>query len=328
MDRRAFLVGGGAMLVATPLGAEAQPAGKVVRIGFVEATGSSSGGHLLDAFRRELRDLGYVEGQNITIEARWAEGMAEGFRVPLAEFVALRVDVIVVGSGIGARAAKGATATIPIVFAGVSDPVGLGLVTNLARPGANVTGVSLAIGEQFSGKWVELVREAVPNATHIGVLVSSTNPASEAFSKAMSAAAQALGMNLRPFDGRDASHLARAFTAMTHERLDALIVTADPLFFTQRTLIVEFAAGRRLPTMFFFKELVAAGGLMSYGPSIAESFRRAASYVDRILKGTKPGDLPIEQPTKFELVINLKTARALGVTIPQSLLLRADQVLE
>src|SRR6266849_1589608 len=208
MDRRAFVGTVTRGLLAAPLAAEAQPVGKAVRIGFVEATGPSTGGHLLEAFRSGLRDLGYVEGQNITIEARWAEGMAEGFRVPLAEFVALRVDVIVVGSGIGAREAKSTTATIPIVFAGVSDPVGVGLVTNLARPGANITGVSLAIGEQFSSKWVELLREAVPKITHIGVLVSSTNPASEAFSKSMSAAAQALGIKLRPFDGRDTSHLA------------------------------------------------------------------------------------------------------------------------
>jgi len=322
MDRRTFLCGLTLGALSWPLAGEAQQAGKVARVGVIEATSPSAGRPILDAFREGLRDLGYTEGQNVIIEERWAEERPERFPVLIAELVRLNSDVIVVGSNPGSQAAKDAKTTIPIVFAAVSDPVGRGLVANLARPGGNLTGVSLSFEEGLSGKWLELLRDAFPRITRVTAF--GRNPIDPVFRRDMTAAAQMLGISLRLVPLRDLAELDTALARISRDRPDALILTATPLLFTYRARIADSASQLRLPTVAFSRELAAVGILMSYGPSISGSFRRAASYVDKILKGAKPADLPVEQPTKFELVINMKTAKALGLTIPPSLLLRAD----
>jgi ABC-type uncharacterized transport system substrate-binding protein len=327
VNRRAFLTGLGAVL-ATPLAAEAQVTGKAPTVGFVEAGSSSGNRQFADAFRQGLKELGYVEGQNILIEERWAEGRAERFPGLLAELLRLKIDVIVQASGQGAMAAKKATTTVPIVFVGVGDPVGAGLVTSLARPGGNLTGLSLAWAEGLAGKWPELVKETVPGVSSVGLLFNPVSPTMPPYVKAAKAAASMLGVRLQEFEVRDAKDLDGAFAAMARQKLGALIVITDPLTLRHRTQVVQLAANNRLPAVYTFGEFVRAGGLVAYGPSVTEMFHRAAAYVDRILKGAKPADLPVEQPTKFELVINLKTAKTLGLTIPRSLLLRADQVIE
>ena len=236
--------------------------------------------------------------------------------------------MIVVSSGAGALAAKKAGGTIPIVFAAVLDPVGSGIVESLARPGGNITGTSLAIGEGYSGKWVELLKETVPRISRMAVLLNGANPASRIYLQEMQGAARALQVRLQIFEARELGQLESAFPLMEKDRARALIVTADPLFSTHRGPILEFAGRRRVPVMYCFREFVDAGGLMAYGPSLPASYRRVATYVDKILKGTKPADLPVEQPTRFELVINLKTAKTLGLTIPPSVMVRADQVIQ
>ena len=236
--------------------------------------------------------------------------------------------MIVVASVYGARAAKSGATTIPVVFTLVPDPVGAGLVTNPSRPGGNLTGIAVALGAQISGKWVDLVKEALPTTTRLGVLANPANPIHDTSLAAMSGAAQARGVTLRVVEARDAGQLTGALTRISSERLDALIVAADVLFRNERDRIVDFVAGQRLPTMFYAREFAEAGGLMTYGPSGPDMFRQAAGLVDRILKGAKPGDLPVEQPAKFELVVNMKTAKALGLVIPPSVLQRADQVIE
>ena len=327
MDRRAFLATLTGGLLAAPLAAEAQSAGRVYRIGIISPT-SLFPEHPSHAFRQALRELGYVEGQNVIIEQRFAEGQAERFPELLAEAIRLKVDVLVVGSTPGVLAAKRATATVPIVFAGVPDPVAQGVVASLARPGRNITGISMAIGEGFAAKWVELLKEAAPSVSHLAVLWNSTNPAAATFVKEVQAAARVLNVKLDLVAVGNVTQLDSAFAAITASPARDVIVTADPFFYTNRIRLVQFAASRRLPAAYFVRDFVDAGGLMAYGPSLAESYRRAATDVDKILKGAKPGDLPVEQPTKLELVINLKTAKALGLTIPPSLLLRADQVIE
>jgi putative tryptophan/tyrosine transport system substrate-binding protein len=327
MSRRTFIAHGAAFL-AVPLAAEAQVAGKTPTIGFVEAGSSSVNRHFADAFRQGLKELGYVEGQSILIEERWAEGKAERFPGLLAELLGLKIDVIVQASGQGAVAAKKATTTVPIVFVGVGDPVGAGLVTSLARPGGNLTGLSLAWAEGLAGKWPELVKETVPSASSAGLLFNPVSPTMASYVRAAQAAASKLGLRLQEFEVRDAKDFDGAFAAMARQKLRALIVITDPLTLRYRTRVVQLAASSRLPAVYTFGEFARVGGLVAYGPSVTEMFHRAAAYVDRILKGAKPADLPVEQPTKFELVINLKAAKALGLTIPPSLLLRADQVLE
>ena len=318
-----------ATLILTSLyPAHAQQPKKVPRIGFIGASSSSTGGHYLEALRHGLRDLGYVEGQNIAIEVRWAEGSAERFPHVIAELNRLKVDVMVVSAAAGALAAKNAGITTPVVFVAVTDPIGYGIINSLARPGGNLTGTALAVGEGFSGKWVELLKEAVPKVARMAVLRNPTHPVAEVFLREMQAVGRALKVRLDFFEARDPSQLGSALSRMEKERAGALIVTPDPLFGSQRSRIVDFAARRRLPSMFFYKEFVDAGGLMSYGPSFPDSYRRAATYVDKILKGAKPGDLPVEQPTKFELVINLKTAKQIGLTIPSSVLFQADKVIK
>jgi putative ABC transport system substrate-binding protein len=308
--------------------AQAQQPKKVPRIGFISPSSSSTAGPNLEAFRHGLRDLGYLERENIHVEVRWAEGSGERLPHLIAELIRLKVDVMVIGGAAGALAAKNAGIAIPVVFAAVTDPLGYGLIDSLARPGGNLTGTALAVGEGFSGKWVELLKEAVPKVARMAVLRNPAHPVGEVFLKEMQAAGRALRVRLDFFEARDPGQLGSALSRMEKERAAALIVTPDPLFSSQRSRIMDFLARRRLPSMFFYKEFVDAGGLMAYGPSFTESYRRAATYVDKILKGTKPADLPVEQPMKFELVINLKAAKQIGLTMPQWLLMKADKVIQ
>lgn len=324
VGRRKFLVAGGALLVA-PLAAEAQRAERVYRIGFVSPTAP---GARNVAFLHGLRELGYVEGQNVSVEMRFAEGQPERLPGLVEELIRLKVDVLVVGATIGARAAKKATTTIPIVFAGSSDPVAGGIVANLARPGGNITGISLAYGDGFAGKWLELLREAAPNVSHFSALWSSSNAAAAKFVKELQVAARVLNARLDVHQAMNLPELDDALAAIRRGGSRSLIVTPSPFASTQRDKLVQFAASTGLPAMYFADDFADAGGLMSYGPSIDDTYRRAATYVDKILKGAKPGDLAIEQPTRFALTINLRTARVLGLKIPQAVLLRADRIIE
>ncbi len=319
-------------LLAAPLAATAQQAAKIARIGYL-APNLVANPHLPEAFRQGLRDLGYVEGRNVVIEYRDAEGKRERFPALAAELVALKVDVIFVGGSTQATlAAMQATKTIPIVFTGVGDPVTSGLVTNLARPGGNVTGFS-GLGPELVGKRLELLTQAVPGVSRVAVL-SRPGALGERTDKDMlkgvEVAARALGVQLQFVEarGRGPEDFDRAFSDMTRARAGALTVLPSAMFLTERRRLVALAAKNRLPAVYTSREFVDAGGLMAYGANVADVFRRAATYVDKILKGAKPGDLPVEQPTKFELVINLKTAKALGLTIPPSLLQRADEVIQ
>jgi putative tryptophan/tyrosine transport system substrate-binding protein len=317
-------------LGAAPFAAEAQQAAKVARIGYL-ATNPASNPHLREAFRQGLRDLGYVEGRNLVIEYRDAEGKVERLPALAAELVALKVDVIVTeGSTLAARVAKEATRTIPIVFAGVGDPVESGLVTSLARPGGNVTGLS-SLGPELVGKRLELLKQAVPGVDRVAVLWlpgALGERTDKDMLKEEEAAARALGVRLQFVEARGADEFARAFSDMSSARAGALTVLPSNRFLREHRRLVDLAAENRLPAVYTSREFVDAGGLMSYGANFADLHRRAATYVDKILKGVKPGDLPVEQPTKFELVINLKTAKALGITIPQSVLARADEVIQ
>ena len=326
MDRRAFIgtLAGG--LLAAPVAAEAQPAGKVWRIGFVEAGSVSVNRHFLDAFRQGLAELGYIEGQQIAIEDRWADGQADAFPGLLAEVIRLKVDVIVVSSGNGGVAAKRATTTIPTVFF-VDDPVRLGLAASFARPGGNMTGLAFTPFAELLGKYVQLLKDLVPKASRVALLWERSGVWAASFQD-WRAAAKPLGVTLESFEVGDPRDFDRAFNRMGQERLDSVIVRSGPVTVRFRDRIVELVAKYRLPAIYSFGEFVRAGGLMAYGPSVPAVFQRMAYYVDKILRDAKPADLPIEQPSKFELLINLKTAKALGLTIPQSLLLRADEVIQ
>jgi putative ABC transport system substrate-binding protein len=330
MERRRFIevIAGG--FVAAPLAAEAQQAAKVARIGFLRSN-LAANPHLQEAFLQGLRDLGYVEGRNVVIEYRDAEGKLERLPALAAELVALKVDVIVTGGGTPtALAAKQATRTLPIVFASAPDPVTDGLVTSLARPGGNVTGLS-NLSPELVGKRLEQLKQAVPGVSRVAVLWQPGvmgERTEKDMPKAVEVAARALGVRPQFVEARGPADVDRAFSDMTRARAGALTVSGSAMFFNERRRLVDLAAKNRLPTVFPLKEYVDAGGLMAYGPNLPDLFRRAATYVDKILKGAKPGDLPVEQPTKFELVINLKTAKALGLTIPQSLLGRADQIIQ
>jgi len=307
-------------LIIAPLDGEAQQAGKVARVG-VLAVSAEAFSPRIEAFRKGLREHGYVEGKNVVLEYRYAEGKLDRLPDLAAQLVALKVDVIVTASPPAVRAAKNATSTIPIVFAAVGDPVAIGLVESLARPGQNITGLSIG-GPELDGKRLELLKEAVPKISRVAVLFA------EMPRKEREIAAQALGIQLISLPVRELGDIEPAFETARKENVHALLTSPSPLLNTVRERIVELAARNRLPAMYGGPEFVEAGGLMSYAPSYTDLFRRAATYVDKILKGAKPADLPVEQPTKFELVINLKTAKTLGLTIPQSLLLRADQVIE
>jgi putative tryptophan/tyrosine transport system substrate-binding protein len=321
--RRQFLIAGSALLAA-PF-ATAQRAGKIYRIGFVSV---SPPGPRSVAFLQGLRELGYVEGQNVNIEMRFAEERPERLPALVEELIRLKIDVLVVGTTIGARAAKMATSTIPTVFAGSSDPVAGGIVTNLARPGGNITGFSLAYGDGFAGKWLELLREAAPNVSHVAAIWNSNTAAHVNIERELRMTAQKSKVRLDVHHAANPSELDEALASIGAGGARGLIITPSPFFSNNQDKLVRFAESKRLPAMYFLEFFVDAGGLMSYGPSIADSYRRAALYVDKILKGAKPGDLPVQQPTKFELIINLRTARALGLRIPQPVLLRADRVIE
>ena len=326
MDRRAFLSTLAGGLFAAPLTAEAQPAGKIHRIGFLSPS-SSADPSILDAFREGLREVGYAEGQNITIASRWAEGKYDRLPGLAAQLVGLKVDIIVATAVPAIRAAKEATRTIPIIMAVVVDPMATGLVASLARPGGNITGLS-SMAPQITGKQLEMLKEVVPKASLVAVLWNPANAGNAPQIQQAQDAARALGVRLQPLGARGSSEIDSAFATMTSAQAGAVIVLVDAMLLDHRTQIADLAARRRLPAVYGLSDHAEAGGLMAYGPNRLGIVRRAATYVDRILKGAKPGDLPIEQPTKFELVINLKTAKALGLTIPPSLLQRADQVIE
>ena len=316
-----------------PVPAETQQTAKVARIGWLSpiAQGADAGPHLREAFLEGLRDLGYVEGRNLVIEVRSAEGKDERYAALATELAVLKVDVIVTTGGTpAALAAKQATRTLPIVFIGVGDPVTSGLVTSLARPGGNATGL-FNLSTELVGKRLEQLKQAVPGVNRVAVLwqPGATHERTEKETlKNAGVAARELGMRLQFVEARGPADFERAFSEMTRSRAGALTVLTTAMFFRERRRLVDLAAKNRLPTVFSWREYVDAGGLMSYGANTADLFRRAATYVDKILKGANPGDLPVEQPTKFELVINLKTAKALGRTIPPSVLARADHVLE
>jgi len=300
---------------------------RLYRIGFLGNSTAALEANLVGPFREGLRDLGYVEGRNIVIEYRWAEGKYERFPELIAELVALNVDVIVTAGTPAALAVKRSMVRIPLVMAAVGDPVGSGLVESLARPGGNFTGLT-AIAPDLEGKRLELLREVVPKVLHVSFLLNPDNALAVASERQARAAAKVLHVELQFVGVQEDSHLDQAFATIAKERPDAFIVLADRVFLHDRARIVDFAARNRLPAVYPYRELVEAGGLMSFGPNYADMHRRAATYVDKILKGAKPGDLPVEQPTKFELIINLKTAKVLGLAIPQSLLLRADEVIQ
>jgi len=316
-------------LLAPPLAAEAQPADKVARIGYLSVDVATNA-HLREAFLQGLRDLGYVEGRNVVIEYRDAEGKPERLPALAAELVALRVDVIVAGGTPHALAAYQATRILPIVFA-AADVVTGGRVASLARPGGNVTGVAVITQEELIGKRLELLKQAVPGVSRVAVLwqpgAQSERTEKDILMRA-EVAARALGLRVQFVEARSPKDFDRAFSEMTGARAGALTMVTSSMMFTSRRRLVDLAAKNRLPTASTFREYADDGGLMAYGPSVPDLFRRAATYVDKILKGAKPGDLPIEHPMKYELVINLKTAKALGLTIPPSLLSRADQIIE
>jgi len=324
VDRRAFIVTAAGFL-ATPLAAEAQQT-KLSRIGLL-GIGSAEQSPFFEAFRQELRERGWVEGQNIVFEDR---SRVEGYkRLPegAADLVRLKVDVIVTTNTTGAIAVKKATATIPIVTVMGVDPVQTGLAASLARPGGNVTGVA-HLGRELIGKRLELLKETLPGVSRIAVLWNPESRTEEFSVKDAEAAAKSLGLRVQPVEVRRPEYFEKAFTSMMHEHSDALVPATSSMFRAHRARVAELAAKHRLPAIFDSKAYVEAGGLMSYGSDTTAIYRGLAGYVDRILKGARPGDLPIEQPTKFELVVNLKTAKALGLTIPQSVLLRADEVIQ
>jgi len=313
-------------LLAAPLAAEGQQAGRTVTIGYLGNSSPSLESNVVEAFREGLRQLGYVEGRNLIIKFEWAEGQQERHPVLARELVRLKPDVILTTGTPGALAAKQATQSIPIV-AIAGDLVEAGLVSSLAKPGGNVTGLSV-LQPELEGKRLELLKEAVPKLSRVAVLLNPANPFTTIAWKATQPAAKALSVELQRVEARGANDLDRALARIEAAHPDGLVVIADRFLLSHRASIVQFVVKNRLPSMFSFREFAQEGGLMAYAPDFADSYRRAATYVDKILKGAKPADLPIEQPTKFELVINLKTARALGLAIPQSLLLRADEVIQ
>jgi putative ABC transport system substrate-binding protein len=328
MDRRTFITNVARGLVAVPLAVQAQQPGKIYRIGYLSAAAPDVSATVIDAFRQGLRERGWIEGRNIVIEFRWARGKLDLLPELASELVRMNVDVLVAAPTPPAMAASKATRTIPIVVIGVNDPVGLGLVSSLARPGGNVTGLTYSVGQEIYGKQLALLKEVAPKAKRVAVLWNPDISTLAPTIKDVHAAARSLELKLQPLEARGPAELESAFSAMARERVDGLLVIVDSVFSFHRAQLVDLAARSRLPAAYTNRQPVEAGGLMSYGPSFADLWHRAAGYVDRILKGAKPGDLPFEQPTKYELVVNLKTAKAFGLTIPQSVILRADQVIE
>src|SRR5437870_3944494 len=314
-------------LLTVPPAADAQQPAKIPRVGWLsDGIGAGARSHLHEAFLHGLRDLGYVEAENLIMERRDAEGQLERLPELAAQLVGLKVDVIVTWSVPGTRAAQRATSTIPIVMAQAGDPVRTGLVASLAQPGGNVTGLS-TMSSDIAGKQLQLLKEAAPTISRVAVLYNPTFPASVIGVREAQAAGPALGLAILPMEVRTSDELEDQFAVMTSVNIDALLTLGDPFASTHHRRIVDFAAKSQLPASYRWREFVEAGGLMSYGPSLRDFFRRAATYVDKILKGERPANLPVEQPMKFELVINLKTAKALGLTIPPTLLFQADEVI-
>jgi len=328
MDRRAFVTGLGAVLAA-PLAVEAQPPGKGSRIGYLsigfkDVADSDPG---LASFTRSLRELGYVEGRNVSLHIRYAEGRTERFAALATELVELKVDLIVTVGTPAALAAKQATSTIPVVMSAVGEPLEVKLVDSLARPGGNITGLSL-IAPELAAKRLDLLKQAMPKLSQVTVLWNSANKGMHPRFQETQAGAQTLGVAVRSATVQSPDDFAPLFVTLARERPEALLVLADTVTVANRQRTIEFATKNRVPAIYEARLFADAGGLMSYGVDFSDYYRHAAVYVDKILKGAKPADLPVEQPTKFELVINLKTAKALGLTIPPSLPLRADQVIE
>jgi putative ABC transport system substrate-binding protein len=314
-------------IFAAPLTAEAPQAPKVYRIGFLHPGSALPEPASLETLRQGMRELGYVEGQNLVMEYRYAEEREERLPALAAELVRLKVEVIVAGGTSATRAAQHATRTIPIVMTGTNDPVGAGFVASLARPEGNITGLSF-LGAELPGKRLELLKEAVPQSTRVAVLANPASPTYDPVMHNLTGAARALGLSLHLVEVRRAEELERAFAAMTHAGADALMVLSDSILLSQLPgRIADLAATHRLPAIYVRRVYVEAGGLISYGPSLPDLYRRAATYVDKILKGAKPAELPVEQPMKFELVLNLKTAKALGFTFPPAILFQADEVI-
>ena len=327
MDRRRFLLTSLAGAFAAPLAVEAQQAAKVYRIGYLGTSSASLESELVKAFQKGLADLGYVEGQNIVIEYRWAEGNYDRFPDLVTDLLGLKVDLIVTAGTPGALAAIRATKTTPIVMTVTGDAVGVGLVSSLARPGGNLTGLTTMVPE-LEGKRLELLREVLPKLTTIAVLLNTANPYVAIAWKQTQVSAQTLGLRVEPIELRGPEEFKNALARVARQHPNAITMVADRFLLAHRTQIVDFAAKERPPAIYPYRDFVVAGGLMSYSPSYEDLFRQSATYVDKILKGAKPRDLPVQQPTEFELLVNLKTAKALGLTIPPSLLARADQLIE
>jgi len=315
-----------AMFLAPCFLVEAQQQKRIPRIGYVDAGSPATTGHRADAFVRGLRELGYVEGQNFLIDYRWAEGKLERLPVFVKELVQTKVNVIVSSATPAIRIAKEQTSIIPIVMAGVTDPVGNGFVASLAHPGGNITGLT-HVAPDLTGKRLELIKEVIPGLVRVAVLWNPNQPGQSAAFKEMQTAAQALRLAVISMEARNRKEMEKVLSESAKDQSQALLELPDPLLFVNRELIAEIAAKLKLPTMYSFSEYVDAGGLMSYGTSFPGLFHRAATYVDKILKGAKPADLPVEQPTKFELIINLRTAKQIGLAIPPNVLARADKVI-
>jgi putative tryptophan/tyrosine transport system substrate-binding protein len=328
VDRRRFLLISLAGALAAPLAGGAQQAGKVYRVGILSLSAQADSLHLFDALEQGLRDRGYVDGRNITLEYRFAERRMERLPVLAAELVRLKVDLILAANNSQATAARQATTTIPIVMSLASDPVGEGLVASLARPGGNITGLTTDVTPETWGKRFQLLKELVPKIARAAVLSNSAFRANAARWKPTEDAARQLGVTLLPAEIRGPDGLENAFAIMVQGRAEGFIVFTDPVTHALRSQMAGLAAKNRLPAVYPWREAVDAGGLLSYGPDFSDLVRRAATYIDKILQGAKPGDLPMQQPTKFELVVNLRTAKTLDLTIPPSLLARADQVIE
>ena len=327
MKRREFITLLGGAVTAWPLGVGAQQAAMPV-IGFLGGGSPDAFAHVVDAFRQGLYETGFAEGQNVTIEYRWAEGQYDRLPALVADLIRQKSAVIVAtGGDVGVRAAKEATTALPIVFTSGSDPVAAGFVSSLNRPGGNVTGVSLFVSV-LEGKKLELLRELVPMAAVIGFLVNPNNPRADVDTADMQAAARALGKLLLILKADGEHDFDAVFTNLAQQRVDALVVHTEPFFLSRRDHLVELAARHSIPTIYGLREFAAAGGLISYGTKLSDSYRQVGIYTGKILKGEKPVDLPVVQPTKFEFVINLKAAKALGLTVPTSLLVRADEVIE
>ena len=326
MRRREFVTLLGGAAAAWPLAARAQqPPGSIPRVAFLGAESASTNRHFFDAFRQGMREHGYIDGQNVTLVERWGDGRRERFPELIAELLGMKINVIVAVSASAALAAK--TATVPVVFI-ASDPLGVGLVPSLARPGGNLTGFSLFLGDEFSSKWLELLNEAVPAASRVAMVWNPVNPTNTRYVPVLQGAAGKLGITLHVQAVSAPDQFEDAFASIVAARAQALIVAVDPLTVRYRDRVVELAMRHRLPAMYGFREFVDAGGLIAYGVNVPSLCRRAAVYVDKIIKGANPAELPVEQPTSFEFIINLKAAKALGLELPPTLIARADEVIE